>query len=491
MSRASGATGAAETRSTARPSPSRSVGGAARRTGRGGRDRRGRGEARPPPLRRDAVGASHGLCVVADGGADGRRTGANGSTARSASASRAAPVPSACQGARRGGGGASGSGMTTVVCGDAPGSVRAGGSDGASRRSASAKAAGLGVPRLGVLGEGAFQHLPQRARRDAVQLGRAVQNLVHHGGNVGGLEGLAARQRLGHGDGERKHVAAPVQQPPIDLLRGHIGGRADHRARLRQPVVGEDVGDAEVHKFRRAVGADEHVVGLDVAVNDAAPVRVLQRVGDLGGHRQRLSGGHRAEALEAGAQRLALQMLHGDELPPVLGVSHLVDGDDGRVGEGGDGPRFPLEPPGQVLPPCRAEALPEGEDLERDPAAPQGVGRLIDDAAEAPAQFPAQQVPPQALRRRGLREGQVGLCHKNVSLRFRQTTRRPGGFPLSARSWAIIAQGVTYWAGAGHLGRALWAVLLEFTPVFRTGYSTALPPWFTTLLPLPAPFLRG
>ena len=62
-------------------------------------------------------------------------------------------------------------------------------------------------------------------------------------------------------------------------LRRHPVGRAD----LGLPaLVTLDVGaEAEVGDLHRAVLADEHVVGLDVPVDDALAVRLLGQEGSL------------------------------------------------------------------------------------------------------------------------------------------------------------------------------------------------------------------
>ena len=69
-----------------------------------------------------------------------------------------------------------------------------------------------------------------------------------------------------------------------DLLRRHVTRRAEHdagigvgpgRGRAGFDVTGrvEQLGDAEVEDLRARVGSDEHVVGLQVAMDDALVVR--------------------------------------------------------------------------------------------------------------------------------------------------------------------------------------------------------------------------
>jgi hypothetical protein len=57
-------------------------------------------------------------------------------------------------------------------------------------------------------------------------------------------------------------------------------------------------------------GAEEDVLGFEVAVDDPLLVRRIQRVGDLRADRHRLSQWNSFFPLEAVGQRLALQVLH-------------------------------------------------------------------------------------------------------------------------------------------------------------------------------------
>ena len=102
-----------------------------------------------------------------------------------------------------------------------------------------------------------------------------------------------AGQALEEHAAERVLVAATVGLGALDLLGRDVVDGADEGARrseldrrggvLRQSEVGEVavLGDA-----RRASLGDEDVPGLDVAVDEAAHVRGVERAADLRGDRQ-------------------------------------------------------------------------------------------------------------------------------------------------------------------------------------------------------------
>jgi len=62
-------------------------------------------------------------------------------------------------------------------------------------------------------------------------------------------------------------------------------GSAHHLARARQPevlgLVAQNPGQAEIRDLHPALLVQQHVLGLDVAVDDAFVVRKLERLADL------------------------------------------------------------------------------------------------------------------------------------------------------------------------------------------------------------------
>ena len=142
---------------------------------------------------------------------------------------------------------------------------------------------------------------------------------------------------------------------------------------LGEPLVvrRQRPGDAEVGHQRVAVLREQHVLRLDVAVDDAVLVGVLQRSAASRGDPERVV--HRQLRARAGAGRaatLALDEGHGE--PELAGrVAGVVHGEDVRVLEAGGGLDLALEALG-------AERVGQlgVQHLERDRAlVPQIVGQ--------------------------------------------------------------------------------------------------------------------
>ncbi|MBX6331397.1 MAG: hypothetical protein IRY91_06100 [Gemmatimonadaceae bacterium] len=115
-------------------------------------------------------------------------------------------------------------------------------------------------------------------------------------------------------------------------------------------------------------------------------VRVLQRLRGLVHDLQRLVDRERAVALEARAQRLALDERHGEPEPP-RGGAGVVDGEDVRVLQPRGEPDLPLEAGG-------AERLGDlgVEHLERDRAVVLAVAGEIDRGHSPAAELALERV---------------------------------------------------------------------------------------------------
>ena len=117
-------------------------------------------------------------------------------------------------------------------------------------------------------------------------------------------EGRLQCQKLVQRGAERINVGAVVQgRPPGgNLLRRHVGGRADELAGRRHPRLLQYQGQPEIVDAQPAGWCQEEVRRLDVAVDHPLLVGILQAVGDLGDH-----PGHSVEVAAARVEHRRIQ----------------------------------------------------------------------------------------------------------------------------------------------------------------------------------------
>src|SRR5581483_449374 len=148
---------------------------------------------------------------------------------------------------------------------------------------------------------------------------------------------------------EAEQIAARIEFFAAGLLGGHVGHGSDSRPgtgqvrthcghggcsyTLDRKLLLRQLGQAEVEQLYLATTADEHVPRLDVAMDDAAGVGGIERVGNLDGDAQQLIQLHGA-AGDSVVERVPFQQLHGDEMPAVS-MPDLKDGADVLVIERG------------------------------------------------------------------------------------------------------------------------------------------------------------
>ena len=137
------------------------------------------------------------------------------------------------------------------------------------------------------------------------------------------------RQHFIHHNAQRVQIGACIDVCALRLLRRDIMHRPQRLTRERI-LRGRDLRDAEIGDLHAAVLEDHDVVGLNVAVDDAAAVRVLQRLGDLRGKMQRLAPTQLPLLLHILLERDALDELH-DDVVDVVRVRHIVNAHDIRV----------------------------------------------------------------------------------------------------------------------------------------------------------------
>ncbi len=153
-----------------------------------------------------------------------------------------------------------------------------------------------------------------------------------------GVRRVAAQHLVQHG-AQGVDVAPRVYLPVAGrLLRAHVVRRAERQARLgepRAPGLAHRQRDAEVGDQRGAV-LQQDVLGLDVAVDHALPVRVVQRARDLPGQPHRLVNRELLLAVQPVAQGLSPHVRHDVEQQAVR-AARVVQREDVRVLEvGGD-----------------------------------------------------------------------------------------------------------------------------------------------------------
>ncbi len=209
-------------------------------------------------------------------------------------------------------------------------------------------------------------------------------------------ERRAPRQRFVEHHPERVDVHAGVDVVVrCELLGRHVAGCAEDLPRAGQTREVERLADPEVHELhldlvgaRRRVDAgrrahargdalprggprQEHIVGLEVAMDHVRPMRGREACHQTGDDRRQLTRVHLTFATHPLAQRLPLEQLHRDEDPAVVQPPERLDADDGRRVQLAEDLPLPAE--------ARDGLSVEGdlrlEELQRDLLASREIGR--------------------------------------------------------------------------------------------------------------------
>ena len=182
-----------------------------------------------------------------------------------------------------------------------------------------------------------------------------------------------ARQQLVEHDSGRVEVRGLVDRGASCLLGREVLGRADDRPRLGHLARRAGARDPEVHHLHAPLAVDDHVVGLDVSVDDPVAVGETERRQDLARVVDRDPDRRGATCNEELLQRPPLDVLHRDVVR-ALGLAAVVDRDDVRVGEAGGVPRLAAEALDELL----VARVPVVEDLDCHAPAQLLVGSEID-----------------------------------------------------------------------------------------------------------------
>ena len=215
-----------------------------------------------------------------------------------------------------------------------------------------------GLPLLAVLGHPSHDraHLVLRQLATSRELGdrRRLGREVLGGPLPRGprIEGQAAGDHLVGHHRQRVDVATQIELLPAELLGAHIGRRAqDH------PLLGQlgrllvlrlaPLGDAEVEELHEvdltSAGREEHVLGLEVPVDDPPLVGLGQRAADLDDQLVDHPRVQPPDALESLREVLPLDELHHDEERVVLEIAEIVELHGVRVVQLDDRLALPVE----------------------------------------------------------------------------------------------------------------------------------------------------
>src|ERR1019366_7755105 len=144
-------------------------------------------------------------------------------------------------------------------------------------------------------------------------------------------------------------IRAPIQSFAAQLFRRHVGRSSKHLS--RQGEVREvQLGDAEVGDLGVAVIVNQNIAGLNVAMNYALGMGVVERLGDLFHQLQRRLQREFLFARENLVQRLARNVLQHDVGIAVLGVlSDIKNGNNAGMVQASRGLRLVIKPQAKFL----------------------------------------------------------------------------------------------------------------------------------------------
>jgi hypothetical protein len=174
--------------------------------------------------------------------------------------------------------------------------------------------------------------------------------------------GCAAKRRLAGGhlvqhESEREQIRADVDVFAAQLLRRHIGDRADRATVLGERAIGElrqlhrrgrhrlvdrRLGESKVENLRTVAG-EKDVCRLDIAVDDARGVCRVERAGQCSGDLDELAV-VQWSACQPPLQRFAVQQFHHQERNALSSYADVVDRADIRMLERGNRASLALEP---------------------------------------------------------------------------------------------------------------------------------------------------
>src|SRR4028119_788854 len=162
-----------------------------------------------------------------------------------------------------------------------------------------------------------------------------VDVLHRRGDRVAAPEGQLAGKRLVEDNAQRVQVARRSHAIAPSLLWGQVGRGAQGQVRLGHRLRGGGPRYAEIRHLYPGRGVQQHVLGLDVAVDYTSVVRDAEGLGHARAYPGGLPGVQGGPFGDAILERPTGDVLHGHVVGAVLVTPSIVDLDDARVVEGG------------------------------------------------------------------------------------------------------------------------------------------------------------
>ncbi len=175
-----------------------------------------------------------------------------------------------------------------------------------------------------------FQFLGHVIAQGVDRRRRGVDDLVQELGEVAGTERAVAGQQFVHHGAERIQVRGIGQLEALHLLGRHVAGAAGDAFDARDVRVGHQC-DAKIDDAHVAVLREHDVRGLDVAVDHAARVRVVQRLGALEHELDHVIDAQQVVGAAVGRQRARAVHVLGDDIAVAVLFAGVVDRQDVRV----------------------------------------------------------------------------------------------------------------------------------------------------------------
>ena len=237
-----------------------------------------------------------------------------------------------------------------------------------------------------------------------------------------GGEGVRTTDVLVEHRPECEDVRAHVDRPSIQLLGSHVRRRPNQQSGLRDEGPGDRCGletrQAKVEDLQPPIARPYDVFRFQIAMDDAARVRLGERARDLPGRPHDLGRRRPPAGCDLVAERGAVDEFRDNE-QLVVGFLERVDRADARMGERRGGPRLAPQPFALHWIACQVRS----EHLERDLPSQSRIRREVHASHASAADFFDDRVRTE--RRSGGERGVVGeqIGHP-LDNRFRQEVAR-------------------------------------------------------------------